>query len=188
MGYSYGGLIPAAVPATTVAGCAGPGGGALSGVYLGALGRGGWGGGGGGSGSGGGFAGQQYQYQYQYQQQQQHQQNQQNQQHHQQNQQHQQQPVYPLSLPPVSPASATSSGRFVFGVSPASATSSTHQRGAFSVASSVTSGSELTYSPSGTEMSSTGKEVRIGFTLLWVGVWRSCYEGMGWLYSYHAWS
>ncbi|CAM9747473.1 unnamed protein product, partial [Ectocarpus sp. 12 AP-2014] len=44
-GLSYSGLVPAVVPSGAVAGVAGPGGGALSGVYLGALGYGGWGGG-----------------------------------------------------------------------------------------------------------------------------------------------
>ncbi|CAM9439983.1 unnamed protein product [Pylaiella littoralis] len=122
----YGGLIPAAVPSGAVAGVAGPGGGALSGVYLGALGYGGWGAGSGGSGGA------------------------------QQQQQQQQQPLYPLSLPPVSPASATSSGRYVVGVSPASASSS-HQKGMFSMASSATSGSELMYSPSPSNM---GREVQ----------------------------
>ncbi|CAM9386280.1 unnamed protein product [Scytosiphon promiscuus] len=122
VGFSYSGLIPAVAPSGAVAGVAGPGGGALSGVYLGALGFGGWGGGGGGGGSGGGGSGGSAQ---------------------------QHQPVQPLSLPPVSPASATSSGRFVVGVSPASASSS-HQRGMFSMGSSVASGStaEMMYSPS----------------------------------------
>lgn len=117
---AYSGLVPALMPSGAVAGVAGPGGGALSGVYLGALGFGGWG-----SSSGGNNGGAQ------------------------------QQPMNPLSLPPVSPASATSSGRFVVGVSPASASSS-HQRGMFSMGSSAASGSELVYSPS---PSSGGREV-----------------------------
>lgn len=117
-------MIPGAIPAATVAGVAGPGGGSLSGLYFGALGYGAWGGG------GPGGAAPQFQ-----------------------------QSVYPVALPPISPASATSSGKYVVGVSPASATSSTHHRGGFSVASSVTSGSELMYSPSAGEGSSTGREV-----------------------------
>lgn len=110
--YFYGGLTPAAaVPASNVAGVAGPGGGGLA-SYLGGLGFGSWG-----SGDGGGAMQHQSAF-----------------------------PLAPLTLPPVSPASATSSGRYVFGVSPASAASSTAQGRPFSV-SSTTSGSELTYSP-----------------------------------------
>ncbi|CAM9863654.1 unnamed protein product, partial [Ascophyllum nodosum] len=119
LGFSYGGPIPGAMPAATIAGVAGPGGGSLSGMYFGALGVGSWGV------SGPGSAAPQFQ-----------------------------QSMYPVNLPPISPASATSSGKFVLGVSPASATS---HRG-FSVASSVTSGSELMYSPSAGELSSTGRE------------------------------
>lgn len=60
-------------------------------------------------------------------------------------QNHSSYPLGQLALPPVSPASQTSSGRYVFGVSPASATSSAQGR-LFSI-SSNNSGSELTYSP-----------------------------------------